>query len=75
MDTLFRPDTIPIWGTVSGTLMIFGIVAVIMWFKAREKELQVHQDMRIREMEHQRKMKELEIELEKSKASQAQRAS
>jgi hypothetical protein len=75
MDTLLRPDTIPIWGTVFGTLMIFGIVAAVLWFKAREKELQVHQEMRLREMEHQRKMKELEIELEKSKASNAQRVS
>jgi hypothetical protein len=75
MDNLFRPEMIPIWGTVFGTLMIFGIVAVVMWFKAREKELQVHQDMRIREMEHQRRMKELEIELEKSKAANAQRVS
>jgi|GEM_PF-1268835 len=75
MDTLLRPETIPIWGTVFGTLMIFGIVASVMWFKTREKELQVHQEMRIREMEHQRKMKELEIELEKSKAANAQRVS
>lgn len=75
MDTLFRPEMVPIWGTVFGTLMIFGIVASVMWFKAREKELQVHQEMRIREMEHQRKMKELEIELERSKAANAQRVS
>ncbi|HEV2492908.1 MAG TPA: hypothetical protein VG204_07525 [Terriglobia bacterium] len=75
METLLRADTLPIWGVVFGTLMTFGIVAVVLWFKARDKELQVHQDMRIREMEHQRKMKELEIELEKSKASNAQRVS
>lgn len=71
MEELLRPDTIPIWGTVFGTLMIFGIVASVMWFKAREKELNVHQEMRIREMEHQRKMKELELEVEKARAQQA----
>ena len=71
MPDLFRPDMVPIWGTVFGTLMIFGIVASVMWFKVREKELNVHQDMRIREMDHQRKMKELEVELEKAKAQQA----
>jgi len=70
MGDLFRPEMVPIWGTVFGTLMIFGIVAVVFWYKAREKELQVHQDMRIREMEHQRRMKELKVELEKAKAQQ-----
>ena len=40
--------------------------------QAREKELQAHQEMRIREMEHQRRMKELELEIEKTKASQSQ---
>ena len=47
------------------------IVGIIVWFKAHEKDLQFHQDMRIREMDHQRKMKELEIELEKAKAQRA----
>ena len=47
--------------------MPLGIVAIVFWYKARDKELQVHQDMRIREMEHQRKMKELELEVEKEK--------
>jgi hypothetical protein len=58
------PDTlIPI----AGMVMVLGIIAIIFWYKSREKELQVHQDMRIREMEHHRKMKELELELEKEK--------
>jgi len=52
---------------IAGMLMALGIVAIVFWFKARAKELQFHQDLRIREMEHQRKMKELEVELEKSK--------
>jgi len=51
-------------------LMPVLIVGIVFWFKAHEKDLQFHQDMRIREMEHQRKMKELEIELEKTKARQ-----
>jgi hypothetical protein len=49
-------------------LMPVAIVGIIFWSKAHEKDLQFHQDMRIREMEHQRKMKELEIELEKTKS-------
>ena len=51
--------------------MPLGIVAIVFWYKAREKELQFHQDMRIREMEHQRKMKELELEMEKEKNRRA----
>jgi len=68
MGDFARPEIV---APVFGTLMVFGIVAVSMWYKAREKELSVHQEMRTREMEHQRKMKELELEIEKTKASQA----
>jgi hypothetical protein len=42
----------------------------------REKELQAHQDLRLREMEHERKMKEMEIEkskLELDKAREVKR--
>jgi hypothetical protein len=52
---------------IAGMLMVLGIVAIVFWSKARTKELQFHQDLRIREMEHLQKMKELEIELEKTK--------
>jgi len=55
----------------SGILMPVLIVAIVFWYKAREREIQAHQELRMREMEHQRKMKELEIELEKAKARQA----
>ena len=52
---------------IAGMLMVLGIVAIVFWSKARAKELQYHQDLRIREMEHQAKMKQLEVELEKTK--------
>ena len=62
---------------IAGMLMVVGIVAIVFWYIARQRELQAHQqmrirdqEMRIREMEHQRKMKELELEIEKAKASQ-----
>jgi hypothetical protein len=66
-----NPLLIPIVGTIAGTAMIVAIVGIVYWFKAREKELQFHQDLRIREMEHQRKLKELDVELEKAKARQS----
>jgi hypothetical protein len=71
MDNLpFFPFLIPIVGIVFGTVMVVAIVGIVHWFKARDKELQYHQDLRIREMEYQIKMKQLEIELEKAKAQQ-----
>ena len=63
------PFLIPIVGTIAGVLMIVAIVGIVFWHKTRDRELQVHQEMRVREMEHQRKMKELELEIEKAKAS------
>jgi hypothetical protein len=52
---------------IAGMLMVLGIVAIVFWSKSRAKELQYHQDLRIREMEHQLKMKGLEVELEKAR--------
>jgi beta-lactamase regulating signal transducer with metallopeptidase domain len=52
-------------------LWVVAIVGIVLWYKAHERELQVRQEMRIREMEHQRKMKELELELEKEKKRRA----
>jgi hypothetical protein len=65
--TYFSVFLIPI----AGMLMVLGIVGIVFWYKARERELQVHQDMRVREMEHQRKMKEMELELEKTRSRQS----
>ncbi|MGO8787648.1 MAG: hypothetical protein ACLQVL_09735 [Terriglobia bacterium] len=62
-----NPLWIPIVAVIFGTAMIVAIVAIVHWYKARDKELQFHQDLRIREMEHQAKMKALEVELEKAR--------
>ena len=51
-------------------VMIIAVVAIGGWFKLRENELRIQQDMRTKEMAHQVKMKELELELEKAKAKQ-----
>jgi hypothetical protein len=47
MGILFNPLLIPIAGIVMTVL----IVGIVFWYKARQKELEFHQDMRIREME------------------------
>lgn len=68
--TTVSPMLIPIVGAISGCLMIVAIVAIVFWFKSRERELQFHQEMRLREMDHQLKMKELELQIEKTKGEQ-----
>lgn len=56
---------------IAGMAMVVAIVGIVFWFKARQKELEFHQDLRIREMEQQRRMKELDVEMEKLKAAQS----
>jgi choline-glycine betaine transporter len=46
------------------------IVAIVCWYRARDKELQIQREMRIREIEHQQKMRQLDVEAEKAKAAQ-----
>lgn len=58
---------IPIVLFISIGMTVVAVVGIAHWSKARDKELQYHQDLRIREMEHQLKMKGLEVELEKAK--------
>jgi len=52
-------------------VMIIAVVAIGGWFKYREHELRIQQELRVKEMEHLQKMKELELELEKTRAKQA----
>jgi hypothetical protein len=55
-------------GTIVLALSTVVIVGIMLWYKARERELNAHRDMQIQEMEHQRIMKNLELEIEKAKA-------
>ncbi len=59
---------------ISAIMMPVLIVGIVFWYKARDRELQAHQELRMRQMEHERKMKEMEIEkakleLERTKAA------
>lgn len=64
-------DVLTLLGHNGFWVMIIAVVAITSWFKFREKELQTHEELRIKEMQHLQKMKELEIELEKAKARNA----
>jgi hypothetical protein len=68
MAELFQPTVL---FPVSVVVIILGTVALASFRKMREKELQFHQDLRIREMEHQEKMKQLELEIAKAKGRNA----
>lgn len=47
--------------------MVVLIVAITAMTKLRDKEMEVHQRLRLEEMEHQRQMQELTSELERIK--------
>jgi hypothetical protein len=63
-------DLAPVMGVGVLCISAICIVAIVSWYKARDRELQIQREMRIREMEHQQKMRELEVEREKAKAAQ-----
>ena len=50
---------------VAGILMPIGIVGIIFWYKARQRELDLQKSLRLREFEHLQRLKELELEIEK----------
>jgi beta-lactamase regulating signal transducer with metallopeptidase domain len=52
-------------------VMVVLIVAINCIKTMRTRELQAHQELRMREMEHERKMKELEIEKAKIELEKA----
>ncbi len=52
-------------------VMVIFIVGIVFMRKMREKELQTHHELRLREMEHERKLKEMEIEKAKLELEKA----
>jgi len=64
------PDIAPVLGVCALGLSAICIVAIVCWYKTRDKEIQVQREMRIREMEHEQKMRELDVAREKAKAAQ-----
>lgn len=53
---------------IAAILMPIGIVGIIFWYKARQRELELQESLRIREFEHLQRLKELELEIAKTKA-------
>jgi hypothetical protein len=65
------PGLISVLVPVAGILMPLGIVWVVFWYKARQREMEMHENLRMREFEHLQRLKELELEIEKTRAQSA----
>ncbi len=53
---------------LAAVLMPIGIVGIVFWYKARQREMELEESLRLREFEHLQRLKELELEIEKTKA-------
>jgi hypothetical protein len=52
---------------VSAILTPIAIVWIVFWYKARQREMELEESLRLREFEHLQRLKELELEIEKTR--------
>lgn len=52
---------------LAAILLPIGILGIIFWYKARQRELDLQESLRLKEFEHLHRLKELELEIEKMK--------
>ena len=62
------PGVITLLIPVAGILMPIGIVWIVFWYKARQREMEMHESLKMREFEHLQRLRELDLEIEKTKA-------
>ncbi|HXH50265.1 MAG TPA: hypothetical protein VNM47_13060 [Terriglobia bacterium] len=62
------PGLISVLLPVSAILMPIAIVWIVFWYKARQREMELQENLRLREFEHLQRLKELELEIEKARA-------
>jgi len=53
---------------LAAILLPIGILAIIFWYKARQRELDLQESLRLKEFEHLQRLKELELEIAKTQA-------
>lgn len=58
---------------VFAILMPIGIVWIVFWYKAHQREMEMQENLRIREIEHVQRLKELELEIERTRAHSAEK--
>ncbi len=62
------PGVIAVLIPVAAVLMPVGILWIVFWYKARRREMELQESLRVREFEHIQRLKELELEIEKTRA-------
>ena len=65
------PGLISVLLPVSAILMPIAIVWIVFWYKARQREMELQENLRLREFEHLQRLKELELEIEKTRVREA----
>jgi hypothetical protein len=68
------PGVITLLIPVAGILMPIGIVWIVFWYKARQREMEMHESLKMREFEHLQRLRELDLEIEKTKARAPEKA-
>jgi hypothetical protein len=62
------PSMVALLLPILAILMPIAIVWIVFWYKARQRELDLQENLRLREFEHLQRLKELELEIEKARA-------
>lgn len=62
------PGVITLLLPVAAILMPIGVVWIVFWYKARQREMEMHESLKMREFEHLQRLRELDLEIEKTKA-------
>ncbi len=62
------PGVIALLLPVAAILMPIGVVWIVFWYKARQREMEMHESLKMREFEHLQRLRELDLEIEKTKA-------
>ena len=68
------PGVITLLIPVACILMPIGIVWIVFWYKARQREMEMHESLKMREFEHLQRLRELDLEIEKAKARAPEKA-
>ena len=62
------PGVIALLLPVAAILMPIGVVWIVFWYKARQREMEMHESLKLREFEHLQRLRELDLEIEKTKS-------
>ncbi len=62
------PGVIALLIIVAAILTPIAIVWIVFWYKARQREMEMHESLKMREFEHLQRLRELDLEIERTKA-------